>query len=470
MRRVFRLARTVAVVGAVTLSVVWLGTVTGVDHRPYFRQGYYETTRARLGAAANHLVAPGALDAGFGQAPLTPKLGALRDDPVRGEFVSLPLAGYGGRQGKPATGIHDPLFAKAVALRVGNQLAVMASADALIIPYEVAQAAAEDLERSHGLRRGQIYFCATHTHSGLGGWGEGVVAKAFAGPYQPRVRIWFAQQLAEAARAALADLQPAAAGHATFPAPAFVRNRLVGDLGRVDPEFSFAVVRQASGRTAILASFAAHATVLSDSVMEFGGDYPGEWQRAVEEATGGVAVFFAGGMGSHRPVAGASGFEGTRKMGRALAEAVCRALPDVVLTNRVVFGVQALEVALPPLQVRLSDGWRLRPYVARRLLETRPDVLLQVVRLGNALWISTPCDFSGELGLEIKDTLRARGFDGVVTSFNGDYIGYVIPSRYYHLDGYEPRLMSFFGPGLPDYFVEMIRRLVSGATQETVAD
>lgn len=70
-----------------------------------------------------------------------------------------------------------------------------------------------------------------------------------------------------------------------------------------------------------------------------------------------------------------------------------------------------------------------------------------------------PCDFSGELALGIKDCLRARGADAVITSFNGDYVGYVIPARYYHMSGYEPRLMSFFGPNVPDYFDEMIRAM-----------
>ena len=32
-------------------------------------------------------------------------------------------------------------------------------------------------------------------------------------------------------------------------------------------------------------------------------------------------------------------------------------------------------------------------------------------------------------------------------------------SRYYHLDGYEPRTMSFFGPNVPDYFDEFIRKI-----------
>jgi hypothetical protein len=55
--------------------------------------------------------------------------------------------------------------------------------------------------------------------------------------------------------------------------------------------------------------------------------------------------------------------------------------------------------------------------------------------------------------------LRVRGFAGIVTSFNGDYVGYVIPSRYYHLNGYEPRIMSFYGPYVPDYLDELARTI-----------
>jgi len=44
-------------------------------------------------------------------------------------------------------------------------------------------------------------------------------------------------------------------------------------------------------------------------------------------------------------------------------------------------------------------------------------------------------------------------------SFNGDYVGYVIPTKYYALDGYEPRTMSFFGPQLPECFMAMLGEL-----------
>jgi hypothetical protein len=227
----------------------------------------------------------------------------------------------------------------------------------------------------------------------------------------------------------------------------------------VDPEFSFVVLRQTNGHQAVLGSYAAHATVLSGSVMEFSADYPGYWQRAVEQATGGMAVFLAGEVGSHGPSPGEDGFKGAERMGQALAQMLSERLPQIALTNQIAFSTLGLDVSLPPMNVRISDGIRLRPWLSGRLLPPARKSFLQVFRLDDSVWISTPCDFSGELALGIKDSLHARGFSASITSFNGDYIGYVILPRYYHLSGYEPRLMSFFGPYVPDYLDELIRTM-----------
>ena len=442
---------------AVATAVVCLD---GVDSRPYFRESYYAETAARLRAESEtNQLARGELAAGFGRERLTPTVNAPQDVPAQGQFRSLPLAGYGGRHGKPATGVHDDLYVKAVAFRVQGSIGVMLGADALIIPPEIADKAARRLEQESGLTRAQIYLGATHTHSSLGAWGKGIVEESFSGGFQPEVRAWFADRIVAAVEDAMKDLKPARFGHGQMAASQYIRNRLVGGLGTVDPEFSYAVLEQDGGKRAVLGVYGAHATVLSSDMMQFSADYPGSWERAVEQATGGLAVFFAGGVGSHSPVPGARGSAGAEQMGQALARMLIERLPQTPLTNSVTFGMLGLDVTMPPLNVRLSDGIRLRPWLAGKIVPARSHTFLQVFRLDDSIWVSTPCDFSGELALEIKDFLRARGSSAAITSFNGDYIGYVIPSRYYHLGGYEPRLMSFFGPNVPDYFNELIRGL-----------
>jgi len=458
-----RLGKILLRIAAVLLALFLLALVFSlddVDHRPYFREPYYTESVSRLRAhTATNAIARGELAAGFGRALLTPTINAPQDDPEKGEFRSMPLAGYGQRSGRPATGVHDELYVKAVALRVGGSLGVMLGADALIIPPEVTALAMSRIEQELKLSREQIYLSATHTHCSLGGWGEGFVAEAFAGDFQPGSRVWFSDRIVSAIRDAIADLKPASFGHNRFAAPEFIRNRLVGELGRVDPEFSYAVFKQNDGKLALLGSFSAHATVLSGNVMEFSGDYPGYWQRAIEKETGGAAVFLAGGVGSHSPVSGGKAFEGVEKMGQALSQRLLAQLPQTALTNWIAFGMLGFDLTLPPLNIRVSDNIRLRPWLAKRIMPARSAAYLQAFRLNDSMWISTPCDFSGELALDIKDFLRVRGSHAVVTSFNGDYVGYVICPRYYHMNGYEPRVMSFFGPNVPDYFDEFIRTM-----------
>ena len=459
MKRALHISlRVLAGLAALAFATAFL-CLDGVDTRPYFREPYYVQTAAQLRASAKtNTVARGELAAGFGRARLSPTVNAPQDVPAEGRFRSLPLAGYGGRHGKPATGVHDDIYIKAVALKVGSLVVVLVGADALIIPREVAEMAARRLE-GLGLSREQIYLGATHTHSSLGAWGEGKVAEAFAGGFQPKARVWFSDCIVAAVRDALGDLKPAQFGKGRFASAEFIRNRLVGGLGKVDPEFSYAIVKQNTGKVAVLGVYGAHATVLGSEMMEFSADYPGYWERAVEQATGGMAVFLAGGVGSQSPVPPVRSLAGAEQMGQSLARMLMERLPQTLLTNAVTFGMIGLDVTMPPLNVRLSDGIRLRPWLAGRLVPAKSHSFLQVLRLDDSVWISTPCDFSGELALGIKDFLRVRGSSAIITSFNGDYVGYVIPSRYYHLSGYEPRLMSFFGPNVPDYFDELIRSM-----------
>src|SRR5436190_9258495 len=268
-------------VGLLVLAVVAvLLCIDAVDNRPYFREAYYANTTARLHMEVKtNLPLRGELASGFGRAQLTPAVNAPQEDPPSGRFHSLPLAGYGGRHGKPAIGVHDDLFVKAVALKVKEHIGVMVGADALIIPREVAERAIARLERESGLSREQVYLSATHTHSSLGGWGEGKLAESFAGPFQPGARVWFSDCIVTAVQNAIKDLKPARFGEGRFNASPFIRNRLVGELGKVDPEFSYALLEQERGNRAIIGVFGAHATILSSDMMEFSADYPGAWQR-----------------------------------------------------------------------------------------------------------------------------------------------------------------------------------------------
>lgn len=443
-------------------SLLLICTVSPLEEGSFLKSDYFRQTRARLEETTRtNFMVTGPLRAGFGRARLSPMLGAAEAQPTEGRFTSLPLAGYGDREGRPAAGSHDDLFVKAVALQVGASRVVLASADLLIVPREIAGLVTDRALADFGLQRDRVYLGATHTHASLGGWGEGFVAEAFAGKFQPGVREWIAECFVNAIRQSLTNLQPATFREGAFRDALHVRNRLVGELGQIDPDFTFLAFTQEGGTTAVVGSYAAHATVLPGRNMEFSGDYPGAWQRAIETRSNVFGMFFAGSVGSHAPVAGGNGFEHVERMGTALAQATFAQLELTVPTNIVSLGLQGLTVDLPQLHVRVTDSLRLRPWLARELLPVSDHTFMQAVRLNQALWVSTPCDYSGELALDTKSVLARSGLRANITSFNGDYIGYLIPGRYYHMGGYEPRVMSFFGPAMPDYLDHLIWNLAS---------
>jgi len=454
-----RLGR-VALYGLGFLVLVIAVSVKPVDREPYFDAGYYGRTKAGFDQRSpGYQPVTGALKAGFGKARLTPELGVAQDDPEHGKFQWVPMAGYNPRGGKPTEGAHDDLWAKAVAMEVNGKRLVMLRLDALIIPHDVSDAVVKELAEKHGLKREEIYFSATHTHSGIGGWGPDPVSKAFGGGYNAGIPKWFVRQLVTAAEDALAHMEPASLGSGRFHEPGYVRNRLVRTKGRIDDEFSYLLLKQQGGASGVIGVYNAHATCLAGENMKLSADYPGYWERRIEEKTGGFAMYMAGAVGSHGPEYGYRDFEGAQKMGEALADDVLKRLPETKLVAETTLGAFGLDLSLPESQVRVTDTWRLRPMVTSRLIPVEQQTYLQVVRLGDGLWFSTPCDFSGELALDLKAPLELRGYHTTVTSFNGDYIGYVVPQHYFDYTKYESRAMSFYGPYVSPYFMDWMRRM-----------
>jgi neutral ceramidase len=282
----------------------------------------------------------------------------------------------------------------------------------------------------------------------------------FSGVYNPEVVLWLAQQVSKAIIDAVNDLQPGKMGIGNFHARDFVRNRLVGEDGSVNDDFLMIIASQNDGRKAILGSFDAHATTLGDWNMETSADYPGYWQRKLEKQGFGMAVFFAGSVGSHSYQSKGERFEKSRYIGEALADSVLKYSSEIDLKDTITLNSLTLKIDYPEFQIRISDGLRLNPTFAGLLFPEVGHVYLQSFRLDDLIWTTTPSDFSGETALIYKNAMHQKGYRAMVTSFNGAYTGYIIPCKYYHLNEYESRLMNWFGPGYNPYINYMIGEMI----------
>jgi neutral ceramidase len=446
------------------LLLIFLGTSL-VKRSTYFNEEYFKSTSAQLDTikARTHTIED-SLMAGFSKVSITPLINSNEENWAKGKFMQVPLAGYGGRKGKPATGVHDSVFVKAVALELNKKVCILVSADLLIMPADITDSVISILS-VQGIRREQLYMSATHSHSSLGAWGAGFVGEQFAGKENKNLQRWIVRQISKAITGAINDLKPACIGSGCFNAESFTRNRFIGESGTKNNDFCFLAIEQKGHRKAIIGSFSAHATNMGDGNMEISGDYPGYWERRTEETMADIALFFAGSTGSQSARGEGEGFKKPENLGIALADTLKKYIKDVKMNDKPVFSAVSLKLNLPEYHIRLTTKINLTTFVSSKLASPPPNVFLQAMRIDNMVWITTPSDFSGEYALQLKNSLAVNGFRSNVSSFNGSYVGYIVPGKYFYLDDYESRLMSWYGPEMGDYTMDMIRqitRIVTG--------
>ena len=204
----------------------------------------------------------------------------------------------------------------------------------------------------------------------------------------------------------------------------------------------------------MLASFAAHATFLSSRTKALSADYPGAVVRALEARPSvDFAQWASGAVGSHSP------HREVDETMEAYAQRLLRPLTEDTTKEE---GITALPmrfaevpVELPEPQLRLFAGWQVRPWLFRWFFgDISPTLTL--LQLGPVVLVGIPADFSGML----YPAIRTAGHKVMVTSFNGDYIGYVIPDACYHLPHREARETNWYGPHTGSYLVDLTNRML----------
>lgn len=446
MKKIFRTAIWVLLGLAALLLLALLATLTTVDRTPYGETAHYRQSRAMLDSMALDAAAATGpyLRAGWARRSLLPSM-------------RLPLAGYGAREGQLMQGVKDSIFVRAVVLDNGNSRVGMLTADLLIIPVQVSRALDTALH-SIGLSMDRLYLSATHTHGSIGGWDPSPVGEMFAGAYHQQVVQMIVQRMLEALQAAMENMQAVKVGFGQVDAGEFVYNRLVGAKGITDPWLRMMVLEREDSSRAVWLSFAAHATTLPDEEMRIHADYPGRLIQLLEARPDvDFAAFAAGAVGSHGP--GGKGLSGQKKLeliASGLAERAAAVLDTLHTRPTTSLYMLRLPLMLGEPQLRISHSLRLRPWVFRYLAGQYPAYLL-ALKVGNGIFLGTPCDFSGELVPE----LHADNHFLMPTSFNGGYVGYITADKWYELDTYETRTMNWFGPGNGAYFVEIMNGMAA---------
>lgn len=430
---------------------------------PYFQTDYYRNTISSLEHLKPEIKqASDSVFAGFSKNSIIPDSITTSGKRKPGK---IPIAGFGQLKTKYASGIHDSVFVRAIALKTGDQTNIIISAEMLIMPPNIIDSVLVVMAE-RGIDGSQLFFTATHTHSSIGGWGYGLLAKLMAGKRNPDIEKWLTMQIASTASEAMSDLKPAMIGAGSFEAPQFIRNRLTGNPQHNNASFDFIVAGQVNGKKGIIGIFSAHSTTIGRKNTLISGDYPGYWSRKVERSIADMAMFCSGSTGGQSPAGEGSAFESAAFIGESLADSVASKLHLIKMHREVNVSSMSLCMDLPEYHVRLTSGLNLTTRMSERLMPAPQNVKLQALKINNLLWFFTPGDFSGESALMLKANLAGKGHYPVITGYNGSYVGYILPGKYFYLDHYEPRMMGWFGPNMGDYTLELMQ-LMSGALINT---
>jgi neutral ceramidase len=405
--------------------------------------------------------------AGVARADLTPPL-----------EMKAALGGYGARLSKPAIGVHDKVWAKALVMVKGEKRFALVTADVLAFPPQFKAAVIERLT-SDGWTADQVMLLPSHTHTSFD-----MMALHPGNTFGiPQVGIFHkelfehtANQLAKAVREAQKTLVPAHAGTTTVSVPDRNRNRRQGLTTR-DTDLTVTRFDTAEGKPlAALVNWTAHPTFMDEEDMLFSGDWPGHLQRTLEALIGqGItAMFYNGAEGDQSPTPPAdagSNWERAERYGREMAIQAWRMWEKNQPGEVKAFGYHTESITLPrrtwhPDFMKTGGAeYGLNETMMREFVEkTLPtETRSTCVRIGDLVILGVPGEMAAQLGLEAKT--KARQITGArVVAIGGladEWVSYILPAEEYRKGGYEASV-SFYGETLGATMLEGLHRAAGG--------
>lgn len=427
----------VTVGGMLTIAAV---TLTTVDRSPLIESDHYLTTVGEFDKLnkEDFRFSGDTLKIGWAKVNLTPSF-------------PTSLAGYGISNYKAVV---DSIWMRAFVFDNGRARVALLAPDLLIFPPEVKKVLLTD--GSMASLQG-VFFTATHTHHSIGNWHPGLVGRLFAGPYDQNVVDYIARKALLAINKAVQNLKKTRIAFSSLHTDGIVYNRIDSN-GGVDPFLRIIKFVQNGGETALIASFSAHSTTIPRDSAVIHRDYPGALVKLIEKEGIDFGAFIAGAVGSQGPV-----INGNSSSTETLAEDLSN---QIALISNLLqpqynneLGFRSFDIEFGEPQFRISENVRIRPWLFKQLFGEYV-ASMQMLRIGDIVLLGTPCDFSGELVQPLDQIARNKGMNLMVSSFNGDYIGYITRDDLYNLDSYETRTMNWFGPENGKYFSQLLARLI----------
>jgi hypothetical protein len=402
-----------------------------------FRRLVRGTPALRVLAA---LLAAGALPAAE-SGPL--RAGAAKVDITPHEGTSLRMSGYANRK-SGHTGVHDPLWVRALVLDNGHARALLLVADLIGFSHEFVREMTPRISRETGLAEEAVFLVATHTH---GAPAVELKGEEATWPGQAAYTEQVKEALVRVAAEAWDRLASARIGAGVGRANVNI-NRVarwsdgswflgLNPDGPSDKTVAVVKVESPSGSPiAILFNYAMHGTALGQENTRITGDAPGAAARFVEQAFGGraVALFTSGAAGDQAPLYDLSpgNFAGAGHVGALLGQEVVRVATNLRTRSEVTLAARQTSVTCPGR--RLAPGPRVRAHY--EWMDAEPVLIrLSMLRIDGIALGGVSGEVLTRIGLRWKRELPLE-VPILITHANGSS-GYLPDEASYATVGYE---------------------------------
>jgi neutral ceramidase len=407
--------------------------------------------------------------------------------------IGTPLEGYAARI-QPSIGIHDPLYAGLILLKLGDEQVLLISLDQIAISAPVTEKIRAAVAETLQLKPEQILVACTHTHSGPSGY----ITRfpMLSDSTDPFLVDLLTRKLAGAASQLSSQLEPVVLELGQDQVIGLGHNRNDINEEKQDHELLVLVMKSLDGLPkAVWVNYGCHPTILGHDNRLISADFPGAARRALMcHYPDLVWLFMNGASGdiSTRFTRHGQDFSEVERSGLLLAGSVLKAIQtaqslavdkleskmaNIQLPLREFGSVEAARAEAISLELEwkamLASG---EPAGELRKAMTRAegaqaqvmmaelyagkqylDSTIQAIRIGGLSLVGLP----GEIFTATVLALKAMGTNRTVAvvGYANDYCGYFPDQKAVKANTYEA-LVSPFSASVAEVLVSQVAKLI----------
>jgi neutral ceramidase len=360
--------------------------------------------------------------------------------------IGVPMGGYMGRV-KPSTGVHDPLYARAIVIEnQKHEKIALCVADVVGLEKHHILKLKKTLSQDLGTKEENILISATHTHAGP------LNIHLFNKPWDKSDLIY--EKIKEALLSANNCMFEGSIEYSIGEISGVSFNRRDFDINSVivnNEVVALKILDIKGSLIAIIYNFSNHCVVMNDTNLIISQDWPYYTAQKIKESykSNPKVLFFQGTCGNLNPINvpmtnPLHTWNDVKKIGDKTATQLLK-----ILKSSKPITQEELSGSVENVLLDLEDDDKAEIFTFADVIEKEGKKFIssycQTLRIGELAIYGLPGEAFSEIGLNLKKYAKQNKPNyecSMVIGYANDYIGYFGPDSAYRAGGYEMMVMS----------------------------